>query len=112
MKKLDNDLLDKLIGDIAQRTIQSGEEILTNLSQTERIEYVCRAYTEILSVLIVAAPSNEVQNVCNNICQFLQASVSRNIQLSEAFGFNLNHSSLQEAFEDKQIFITKKVGQA
>ncbi len=112
MKKLDNDLLDKLISDIAQRTIQSGEEILTNQSQTERIEYVCRAYTEILSVLIVAAPKEEVEKVCNNICQFLQAAVSRNIQFSKSFGFELNHSSLQEVFEDKQIFITKKVGQA
>jgi len=105
--KLDNDLLDKLIEKLAYTSLEITNDICgKELDQTSKIEYICRAYTEILSVLIIAAPSSEVQKICKNITHFLNSTVSFNLNLSANFGFPQDKSSLEDLFKDS--FLTNK----
>ncbi len=112
--KLDNDILDLLIDKIAKSSLECTQDACgDSMSQSDKIEYMCRAYSEILGVLITAAPQAEVQNVCNNICKFLQAVVSRNLQMSELFGVPIyeSGSKIEEIFKDT-IYVTSKKAEA
>ncbi len=109
MTKLDNDVLDLLIERIAKRSIDATAEVCgPETTQAVKIEYICRAFTEILGVLIVSAPQSEVQKVCTNVTNWLRSAVSSNLSMAEAFGMPLPNEdkSLDDIFKDS--FMTAK----
>lgn len=113
-KKYDDDALDLLIDKIARASLICVDEVkaIDNCTQSEKIEYLCRAFTEILGVLIVSAPKNEVHVIVNNIVSWIQACAARNIALSDMMGNVDNKNvSIKETFEDF-IFYTNKKGEA
>lgn len=111
--ELDNDILDYLIDRVAKSTLEITQQVCgESVSQKQKLEYMCRAYTEILGVLIIAAPASEVQQVCNNVCKWLQAVVSHNLQLTEAFGFSPTQGKpMDEVFKDL-LYVVNKKGEA
>lgn len=112
-KKLDNDMLDLLIEKIAYKSLEiTGEVCGPTVDQKTKIEYICRTYTEILGVLICAAPQEEVQKVCSSVTNWLQGTVAMNLRFSEATGMPLpsQGQSLDNIFKDS--FMTNKKGLA
>lgn len=109
MSKLDDNVLDLLIERIARKSLDATAETCgPDTPQSIKIEYICRAFTEILGVLIVAAPQSEVQKVCTNVTNWLRSVVSSNLSMAEAFGMPLPNEdkSLDDIFKDS--FMTAK----
>ena len=107
--KLDNDILDLLIEKLAYKSLEATEEVCgPTVSQAVKIEYICRSFTEILGVLICAAPQAEVQKVCSNVTGWLTSVVSYNLNMSKATGMPLPSAgqSLDDIFKDS--FMTNK----
>lgn len=102
--KLDNDILDEIVHDLAQ----SALDILNkyNLSNIEKVEYCGRAMAEILAIVITAAPKDEMTKVVQQICGFLQGAVARNIHAQNVFGLSLGND-LQERFSES-LFVANK----
>jgi len=111
--KLDNDKLDALIEKLAYKSLELTEEVCgPSDSQATKIEYICRSFTEILGVLICAAPQAEVQKVCSNVTNWLTGVVSYNLQMAKATGMPLPSAgeSLENIFKDS--FMTNKKAMA
>lgn len=107
--KLDNDLLDALIEKLAYKSLEVTEEVVgPTASQSTKIEYICRSFTEILGVLICAAPQAEVQKVCSNVTGWLTNVVGYNLNMSKATGMPLPSAgqTLDNIFKDS--FMTNK----
>ena len=107
--KLNNDILDALIEKLAYKSLEVTEEVCgTSVSQSTKIEYICRSFTEILGVLICAAPQAEVQKVCSNVTNWLTGVVSYNLQMAQATGMPLPSAgqTLDNIFKDS--FMTNK----
>lgn len=107
--KLDNDILDRLIEKIAYKSLEVTEDVCgAQMSQATKIEYICRTYTEILGVLICAAPESEVQKVCANVTGWLNSVVGYNLNFAKATGMPMPSAgqSLDNIFKDS--FMTNK----
>lgn len=93
--KLDDNILDILVSNIASDCMKRVQEAAPNLTDAQRIEYLGRTLAEILAAIVTAAPPDEILNVTNNICGMLQSMVKRSPQVIMGM-----KSSLQERFED------------
>jgi len=74
-------VLDELEEKISVESLKILDSILPHISNELRVKYFARSFAEILSVIITSAPAHEAQEICNNICAFLQKAVEANVQL-------------------------------
>ena len=74
-------VLDELEEKISVESLKILDNILPHISNELRVKYFARSFAEILSVIITSAPAHAAQEICNNICAFLQKAVEANVQL-------------------------------
>lgn len=103
-QKLNDDILDEFIHDLAQSSLNLLEKY--NLSNDERVAYIGRAMAEILSIVICAAPPEKATIFLSNICNHLQSVVARNAGMEKIFGLKLGND-LKERFNET-FFLSKK----
>lgn len=108
--KLDDNLLDEIISEIAKFSLDVVKKhSKTKLSPTDEVEYLARAYTEILSVIIVSCPKEKTSEIYQNVCNFLQRSISVNEKMENLLGVD-PEKNMKTKFED--ILYTAKKGEA
>jgi hypothetical protein len=93
--KFDDDVMDILVHNIASDAMKRMEEAAPNTTDSERVQYLGRALSEILAAIVTAAPPDEIMKVTNNICGFLKGMVARSPQVLMGVS-----SSLRERLED------------
>lgn len=103
---LNDDLLDDLVHKLSSLSIDLVKDICYDKCNNDQVQYLARAFTEILGVIIGAAPSMEVQQTYNNVCTWLQHVVAMNINLDNMMP-NVEKPQLSTIFEDA-LYISKK----
>jgi len=110
-KKLDDNVLDELIEKIC--TFSLGAVEITcdeSSSQDEKIQYLCRALTEILGVLIISSPKNELETVHKNVIGWLNSVVAYNAKMCEFSGVDIlqSYPTLETIFRDLMFISPEK----
>jgi hypothetical protein len=110
-KKLDDDVLDALIEKVCTFSLGAVETTCdSSLPQDEKIQYLCRAFTEILGVLIISSPKNELETVHKNVIGWLNSVVAYNAKMSELSGIDVlqSYPSLETIFRDMMFISPEK----
>lgn len=93
--KFDDNILDVLINNIASDCYKRVIEAMPNASNSQRIEYLSRSFTEILIAIITSLPKDQMENLSHKICN----SILGYVKIMANFPFD-SSSSLKEKFED------------
>ncbi len=103
-------VLDEIIHKIAQNSLEVIDNIIPNISNELRVQYIGRAFAEVLAVIVASAPADQVLPTCESLCSFIKLSVSHNLSiesvLSKAFDKKIE-SSLSSRMNDSFLLASK-----
>jgi hypothetical protein len=109
LKKLDDDILDLLMQELCASCVEIIEQSCPKqLSQEEKMQYLCRALTEILGVLIVSSPKSEIQKVHSSVTNWLTSVVAYSSKLKDIFDYSDSPRSIETIFKDELYFSPEK----